>query len=247
MIMNPQLYEISTQKTPNRSDKHSCRGFSLIELLVVITVIGILAVIIIPILQGVRNTMSRTADVANVRQIGIAINTYAADSGGFLPGPTWSGQTATYYYHAPVWRSWNLVEYLAPYLGLPDPDGTVRVGDSFVSPAYLASPQGISTENVPYMTNYILNNQTPGLTQLPFGVPPRDGIVVKPMRLAVIPDPEKTWAMISADQQISSVSSYTNLSTMPEEPYNNGYRTVLYFDGRVESLATNTEIPRIYP
>lgn len=59
----------------------SSRGFSLIELLTVIAVIGILAAIIIPTVGGVRENARRSAAASNLRQISIAYATYSASGG----------------------------------------------------------------------------------------------------------------------------------------------------------------------
>ena len=55
-------------------------GFSLIELLTVIAIIGILAAIIIPTVGKVRETAQRTVDSNNLREIGKAAAIYATDN-----------------------------------------------------------------------------------------------------------------------------------------------------------------------
>jgi len=57
-------------------------GFTLIELLAVIAVVGILAAILIPAMQGVRTRAEETKKVSNYRQYFIANNLYAQDHGG---------------------------------------------------------------------------------------------------------------------------------------------------------------------
>jgi len=53
------------------------RGFTLIELLIVITIIGSLMAMLLPAINAVKNAMRRAACGNNMRQIAIALNTYA--------------------------------------------------------------------------------------------------------------------------------------------------------------------------
>jgi prepilin-type N-terminal cleavage/methylation domain-containing protein/prepilin-type processing-associated H-X9-DG protein len=60
-------------------------GFTLIELLVVIAIIGILAAIMFPMIFTTRESARRRVCMNNLRQIGMAIQMYAADHGGKTP------------------------------------------------------------------------------------------------------------------------------------------------------------------
>ncbi len=60
-------------------------AFTLVELLVVIAIIAVLAAIAIPALGGMAEKGNSVKCVNNLRQIGGAIGTYAAENNGFLP------------------------------------------------------------------------------------------------------------------------------------------------------------------
>ncbi|MGC8783641.1 MAG: prepilin-type N-terminal cleavage/methylation domain-containing protein [Armatimonadota bacterium] len=55
------------------------RAFTLIELLVVIAIIAILAAILFPVFAQARDKARQTADLSNLKQIGLAIQMYAQD------------------------------------------------------------------------------------------------------------------------------------------------------------------------
>lgn len=67
----------------------SRNGFSLVELLVVITVIAVLIGLLLPALGGVRNAARKAKCLSNLHQMLTAVNTYSIDSRDFLPLPNW--------------------------------------------------------------------------------------------------------------------------------------------------------------
>lgn len=60
-------------------------GFTLLELLVVIAIIAGLAALIAPAIAKAQNAAKRTATLSNMRQLGMALTAYMADSNGSLP------------------------------------------------------------------------------------------------------------------------------------------------------------------
>jgi prepilin-type N-terminal cleavage/methylation domain-containing protein len=75
----------------NASRSQCCRdlGFTLIELLVVIAIIAMLAALLLPALASAQERGRRTRCLANMRQLGVAVQMYANDNGDHIPYPNW--------------------------------------------------------------------------------------------------------------------------------------------------------------
>ncbi|MGI9013595.1 MAG: type II secretion system protein [Phycisphaerales bacterium] len=61
------------------------RGFSLVELLVVISIAMALMSVLMPALRSVRDHTDRMISASNMRQIGISMSMYSTDNMGWLP------------------------------------------------------------------------------------------------------------------------------------------------------------------
>jgi prepilin-type N-terminal cleavage/methylation domain-containing protein/prepilin-type processing-associated H-X9-DG protein len=132
------------------------RGFSLIELLVVIFIIGVLIGLLMPAVQSARETARRTQCTNNLKQIGLAMLGYVNVNDALPPvciDPAWIGTTPIPQPH----QNWSQHARLLPYM-----EQTVLFnqinwnfgarwnGDTVYSD--LTPATGGSTDSIPQMT-----------------------------------------------------------------------------------------------
>jgi prepilin-type N-terminal cleavage/methylation domain-containing protein/prepilin-type processing-associated H-X9-DG protein len=60
-------------------------GFTLLELLIVIAIVGVLASLLLPVVGRTQRKARETSCVSNLRQLGVGLALYADDHGGRLP------------------------------------------------------------------------------------------------------------------------------------------------------------------
>ncbi len=88
----------------------------MIELLVVIAVIGLLAALLIPAVQQARESARRAQCQGNLRQLGIALNSYLAAAGVFPFGVGADGDGAIPTYTSQSNRRYSMHSQLLPYI-----------------------------------------------------------------------------------------------------------------------------------
>jgi type II secretory pathway pseudopilin PulG len=99
----------SAPASANRFPRSAARGFTQLELLVVVGILVVLAGILVPVAAKVRRTAHSVNCISNLRQINFAFQRHAMDQGGRLPDPLaadkpWEGLLLSYVGASGVYR-----------------------------------------------------------------------------------------------------------------------------------------------
>jgi prepilin-type N-terminal cleavage/methylation domain-containing protein/prepilin-type processing-associated H-X9-DG protein len=93
--------------------KHRIRGFTLIEVLVVIAIVAVLMALLLPAVQSAREAARRSQCVNNLKQVGLALHNYHDAHSVLPPGKkgccwgTWLVYTLPYLEQQSLYNSWN--------------------------------------------------------------------------------------------------------------------------------------------
>ena len=157
--MKPNLIKLTTRRR--------ARGFTLVELLVVMTIIGIMAGMMMPQISKAMERTRRVACSSNLRQIGLALHAYSQDNEGRYPFTGSAGDSANKHFALmfPRWinkegvfvcRSAATRGYRAD--DITDPQGgarleTLKAGENCY--AYAFGLGGPNTENWPLVCDQL--------------------------------------------------------------------------------------------
>jgi prepilin-type N-terminal cleavage/methylation domain-containing protein len=222
-----------------RTANHFKPAFTLLELLVVITIVAALAAVLFTLTAGMRRNASSATSVANLRQLGTAILTYASDSNSTLPGPVLTDNFPKYQNNALSGQlAWLLNDYLT---SVPQPDNSQpRIFYSAALDYPAAKTNAKNSKSPPKPTYVVFARQTDtvsGVQFYPLGNynPNSSGNRTPPMTTTQLSAKEtrgKPW--ITEIDQIIRPSSSTYGS--PKEPPHGKFRNTLMFDYSVKAI-----------
>jgi len=205
------------------------RGFTLIELLVVVAILGVLVGLSIPVIGRANVKAQQTKCLSNMRQIGLAMMTYAGENNNWLPETT---------HTTAIGNGW--IDLLAPYLSNMD---EVRI-----CPADPLRKERLISGG----TSYVLNSYifVPAID--PFGRP-----LSEPLNhMLRIPNPSQTMMafVVSENQSVGASTDHTHsnswtswaavtndispdrFATNPKPDHSIGSSNYLFADGHVQAI-----------
>jgi len=207
------------------------RGFTLVELLLVVTVIGVLAGLSVPVLKGVRVKAQKTKCLSNMRQIGQAMMTYAGENNFRLPETSHTTGAAR------LQEAWitALESYLANVdevrICPADPLGEERLaagGTSYILNSLLFAPKTDRRGRPIGPPPTLLNINSPADTMMAFVISEEHSV-----GLSTDHTHSNTWnSWASVIRDISPDRFTTN----KKPDHSKGSSNYLFADGHVESI-----------
>lgn len=233
-------------KKPTHKTTSATRGFTLVELLVVIVIIAALAAIAFTLALRMKKSANQAITTANLRQIGVAMITYTADKGRF---PSRNGD--------PVWDRAIIANlgFEGPLTGTntidrssnPTLEGTAKIfttpeDKEKRDPAFYPRSFAI----VPWTTNWSNGTQFRGWKDRPLNV----GIPY-----TLLNSPEKAAMVVQGNHGIGGPPNYLGSGNWAFKdmggpaPLLGSTQQVLFADGHIEKISariTNAEFVKKY-
>lgn len=221
-----------------QTSKHVRRGFTLVELLVVIVIIATLAGLAFSVSVNMRKSADDSVTTANLRQIGVAMMSYTTENNRF---PSQQGD--------PVWD-----RCLIPLLGYPStPAGNGGISRSnemslegiakvFASPAD-KEPRAKDTYKrsfaiVPWTTNWSNGTAFRGWKELPYN---------KGIRYSMLNSPEKAAMVVQWHEGTAGIPNILGSGAHAYHDFGGRQASlgndqqVLFADGHIEKIPANVK------
>lgn len=225
MTQHREIYQGNSKMMPALFGRRTACGFTLVELLVVIAVIGILATIISSAVSATRAQSLRVESIATLRGYHSALQMHVNDRGE-LPGPLWVLQPPAY-----TGSPNFLATHLWPYFQNAEPESG-SIPNWMTTRQYREWLKTQSSHDGKYTYGLVLSTQTDdGLELYLFGYPAPTAD--DPMersnwnRLSTLTNPAELRIMY----EVATTSRAPDRAPKPGEIQN--HRAELFLDGNV--------------
>jgi prepilin-type N-terminal cleavage/methylation domain-containing protein len=212
----------------------SSTAFTLIELLVVVAIIAILAALLLPSLQGARDTAKTAYCANNLRHLSVAAYLYADDHNGFFPDACPLGEIPYGSWMVPISQYLKAPRAPVSLVGTP---ASGRRGAAYGHPLLCPATSGNPYEWDPYSgstgwngyaTDYALNDAVADRSRAPVW-----WIVGRPVHGIPHPSITALFADIETNDGWLGFTAYYRISPRHR---NRTRANVICVDGHVESL-----------
>lgn len=155
------------------------RAFTLVELLVVISIIALLMAILLPSLQRARKQARATVCQSNLRQVGLAVNLYAENFDYYVPRGSWGDE--------PIWFM-----VLLPFLSHEEDTHDYRNVKIYRCPSFPRTGNGLNdVPNSEQTVCYVINGWGPDGADIHY--PTRLSDIRRPASMIYLADNEDGW------------------------------------------------------
>jgi len=220
------------------------RGFTIVELLVVISVISMLLAILVPGLIAVRERARGIVCTANLRNLGFALEMYADENNGWLPPaePRDKDDVASqdnWYLNPELMACMNIAAQLDvnDLIVGPAAEGTVLICPSHLRPRFTRDvPPDFPAKQRPYALSYMMNGT--------WRLSNRGGRTGSYRRISDIRRPCKTLALCDGNgyERARGIVFYEACPIHNFEYRHRHKINVLYLDKHVDALK-NDDVP----
>lgn len=209
-------------------------AFSLVEIIVCVAVLVVLAAVLIPAASTVIRNSHQTKCAQNLRSIGVAVQLYALEHGGKLPGPTYHSQKA-----GPDDRRF-LAYYLLPYIGHPNEGAgssypsTAPTRLLWTTPVLEFRCPSTEDDELAYVAAHSIRSDT-NQSLSPWGlVSGNNGLNQEPMTLMQVDSHYPLAGQWALRDRYGVAPAYHPSTNQPVGPPRHGLTNVLFLDGHVE-------------
>lgn len=223
----------------------SCGAVSLIELLVILSVVALLVMLVVPGFDRARRAANRAADIGNMRQIGIAVERFTQDH--FNEGRIFFAHDR---YNEPERRYYNSGPYewyrlLRPYFDREMDDYNTEVS-VFISPGD-PTRGGARTVHAPQHHAFLRRSYSFNIETIDHAAPPLWRRTNSLRRSSIL---NPSFFMLFGNHRATEIGTIWiapeydwSMEGIPDDWFDGGMANFAFLDGHIESILVEDVMP----